>query len=103
MTRPIKTPLIVGGVIAVIFPPFALATVMGVAGYTPEPLSAFEEWVSNLLIWGLLAYIPLYLGALVAALLLKKKAKNVLAYRVSLMPLCSLGICGGLLILRFLA
>lgn len=99
MTRPIKTPLIVGGVLAVIFPPFALATVMSVAGYAPEPLSAFTAWVSSILIYGLLSYIPLYLGALIAALILKKKEKDVLAYRVSILPLCSLAICGGLFLI----
>ena len=77
--------------------------IMGLAGYTPEPLTKFQAWLSDLVIWGLLAYWPLYFGALIMGLFLKKKEKTVLAYRVSLAPLACLAVCGSLLIIRFVA
>lgn len=85
MARSIKFPLIGGGVLALLWGGIGAAAIMGLAD-TPRELPAWRECIASALICLVFAYLPLYCTALFVAVILKRKKRDLAAYRTSLVP-----------------
>ena len=86
MERSLTAPLVTGGVLLILWAGIGPAVIMGLAG-PPRELPLWREAMANVVIWLALAYVPLYIVALVVAPFLKIRGRVAAAFRMSLAPL----------------